>query len=416
VVEGAVVNALVFSREPLASASASPLSRHVLTDAASLEALRPEWEELLRDSGADEVTLAPDWMLTWHGVFGGLDGRRLCAVAWRDGGGRLVGLAPLLRRRVCYRGLVPFRRLELLGAGEPEADSICTEYLNVPARRGLERTIADALAQALTDRVVGSWDELVVPRLAGDQPMTALLVEALGRAGLTTTLETTGEAPYVPLPSTWDGYLKALPGEDRYFVKRTLRELETWGGASVRLQVARTAEELEQGKRLLIDLHRDRWNEVGPEAGTFRSERFLAFHGALWPRLLARGELELAWLNVGEKPIAAICNFIRGGKVSFYQCGRAADVPPKVRPGIALLLMVLRGHIEAGRREFDFLDGAVRYKRQLATATRPVVQLRAVRPCWRERLRRLVEWGVERLRPLRGMLRRRSPLRVQGPP
>jgi CelD/BcsL family acetyltransferase involved in cellulose biosynthesis len=400
VVEGAIVNAVVTAPETVV------LSRHVLTSAADLAALRPEWEELLHDSAADEVTLAPDWLLTWHDVFGALDGRRLCAVAWRDAGGRLVGLAPLLRRRFRYRGLVPFRRLEPLGAGEPEADSICTEYLNLTARRGLERTIADALARTLTDGVLGAWDELILPRMGGDQPMTAALVEALRRIGLTTTLQTTGEAPYVPLPAAWDDYLKALPGEDRYFVRRTLRDLEAWAGGPVRPTWARTLQELEQGTRILIELHRQRWHEVGPEAGTFRSERFVAFHAALWPKLLARGELELAWLSVGEKPIAAVCNFIRGGKVSFYQTGRATDVPAKVRPGVALLLLVMRGHIEAGRREFDFLDGAVRYKRQLALATRPVVELRAVRPCWHERLRRAVEWGIDRLRPLRSMLRR----------
>jgi CelD/BcsL family acetyltransferase involved in cellulose biosynthesis len=385
------------------------LRERLLTGAADLEALRPEWEELLHDSAADEVTLAPDWLLTWRDVFGGLQGRRpVCPAAWYGDGGRLAGLALLTVRRVRHRGLVPFRRLEPLGAGEPEADSVCTEYLNIPARRGLERPVADAFVRLHVEAADG-WDELVVPRMAGDNPMTAALAEAFRQRGLATTLETTGEAPYIPLPPTWEAYLKALPGEDRYFVRRTLRDFDAWAGGDVRPERARTPEDLERGTRILIDLHRERWERAGPGAGVFRSERFLAFHKTLMPRLLARGELELAWLSVGGHPVAAVYNFVRGGKVSFYQCGRSADVPAKVRPGVALLLKVIQGHIEAGRREFDFLDGAARYKRQMALAARPVVQLRAARPGWRERLRRAVEWGVGKLRPLRAALRRRTP-------
>src|SRR5262245_51535197 len=150
---------------PFAAEAAAPprpvLWERVLADAAELEALRPQWEEMLRDSAADEVTLAPDWQLGWRDVFGGLQGRRpLGPVAWHDAGGRLAGLALMTVRRVLRRGLVPFRRLEPLGAGEPEADSVCTEYLNVPARRGLERSVADALARLITEAADG-WDELV---------------------------------------------------------------------------------------------------------------------------------------------------------------------------------------------------------------------------------------------------------------
>src|SRR5262249_4125087 len=78
-------------------------------------------------------------------------------------------------------------------------------------------------------------------------------------------------------------------------------------------------------------------------------------------------------------------------KVYFYQCGRRPDVPPRVRPGIVILSHSIRAAIEEGRREFDFLAGAAQYKTQLALATRPLVQVRVVRPGLRESLRRLME-------------------------
>ena len=87
------------------------------------------------------------------------------------------------------------------------------------------------------------------------------------------------------------------------------------------------------------------------------------------------------------EPVAAVYNLIWSNKVYFYQSGRKTDVPPKVRPGVVLLAHAIRGAIEAGRREFDFLAGDSQYKRQMALASRPLVQIRVARRCFRERLR-----------------------------
>src|SRR5262249_11939188 len=53
------------------------------------------------------------------------------------------------------------------GTGEPEADSVCSEYLGIISRRGHEEQVVDAVAQALQSREIGGWDELVLPRTKG---------------------------------------------------------------------------------------------------------------------------------------------------------------------------------------------------------------------------------------------------------
>jgi CelD/BcsL family acetyltransferase involved in cellulose biosynthesis len=141
------------------------------------------------------------------------------------------------------------------------------------------------------------------------------------------------------------------------------------------------------------------------------------------PRLLEEGALELAWLLVRGEPVAAAYNLVWNGKVSYYQCGRRLDVPDAVRPGVVLLAHLIRGAIEAGRREFDFLGGAALYKSQLALATRPLVQVRAARPSLREWLRRGAERGVVWARSVRNAarsaarwLRGAGKRRAHGPP
>ena len=102
----------------------------------------------------------------------------------------------------------------------------------------------------------------------------------------------------------------------------------------------------------------------------------------------------MLWLTVRGEPVAAVYHIVWNGKVYFYQSGRRTDLPSHVRPGGVLLAHAIRCAIEAGRREFDFLDGVSLYNTQLATARRPIVELRVGRKCLVERLRRTTEAGI----------------------
>jgi CelD/BcsL family acetyltransferase involved in cellulose biosynthesis len=376
----------------------------VVTDAGELDRLRPAWADLLARSASNEPMLAPLWLLTWWGVFGNLGGRQLRLVRFADGD-RLVGLAPLLRRRHWYRPGIPFRRLEPLGSGEPEADSVCSDYLNVIAERGAEGPVARALAEVLAGGALGTWDELVLPMMDGDGPMPGLLVAAFRDAGLSAETVATGAAPYIPLPSSWEAYVRSLNKKDRYHLLRSLRDFEEWAGGQSTLERATSAAELARGKQVLIDLHRQRWQSAD-EPGTFRTRRFLAFHDAVMAQLLDEGALELLWLTAHGEPVAAHYSIVWNGKGYFYQCGRKMDLPRNIRPGTVLLAHAIRGAIEAGRREFDFLNGEAVYKKQLAVASRPLVRLRVVRRCLVEHARRLAEGGISCARSVRNAARK----------
>ncbi len=76
-------------------------------------------------------------------------------------------------------------------------------------------------------------------------------------------------------------------------------------------------------------------------------------------------------------------------KVFVYQLGRRADLPNHIRPGTALFAHAIRRAIAQGRREFDLLAEEMFYKKQLTPHARPLVQVRAARPCLVETLRRI---------------------------
>ena len=388
---------------------AAGLAREVVTDAAGAERLRPEWTDLLRRSGRVELTLSPDWMLTWWRVYGPTQGRRLRLALFRDGG-RLVGLAPLLRRTHWHRGVVPFRRLEFLASGERDGHGLCSNHLNVIAERGAEETVARSLAAAVTAGTLGGWDELVLPMMDGDGPMPALLTAAFGDAGLPCEVVETARAPYITLPATWDDYLKGLSCTHRRQITRGLRAFDEWAGGTARLERVTDLAGLAEGQRILTALHHARWE--GGQSGVFRSPPFIEFHDLMMRHLLERGSLELTWLRVRGEPVAALYGMAWGDKAMAYQTGRRPDVPANVRLGGVILAYAIRAAIEAGRREFDLLADEAPYKMQLTTTVRPLVQVRVVRAAVREALRRRMESGVAALRPLRRLLTRKAPSAV----
>lgn len=378
----------------------------LVREAKSLEALRPEWAALLSRSEMNQPTLDPRWLLCWWRVFGGEGGRSLRVLAMRDGG-RLVGLAPLVSRVGWYRPGLPFRRLELLGSGEPQADEICSEYIGVIAERGAEPSVAKALVRALREGSLRGWDELLMPAMAGDGPMPSLLVQELSRVGIDARLENAAPAPYISLPTSFRAYLDALPSSHRYLVTRSLRELEAWAGGKVTLERANTHSELAYGRRLLESLHDERWRAKSSPGGAFGSPRFRAFHDEVMPALLDAGALDLLWISVHGEPLAALYNIVWNGKVHFYQSGRRLDVPKPIRPGIAIHALAIARAIEQGLSEYDFLAGASQYKTQLALGSRPLVRLRAVRSRLREQARSLLEGAHKQLADWRNEARAR---------
>ena len=383
--------------------------RRVIEDPRELAALSSEWRELMTRSQIDELALTPTWVLTWWDVFGSALGGELRAITFRDDG-RLVGLAPLYRRKLKHGGVLPCWRLALCCSGEALSEEICSPYLGILAERGRENEIADSFAAALGSGEVGTWDELVLAAQSESDPLLRLLENALRRAAMQPRIEQVDASAFIALPSSWDAYLAALPGQKRYFVKRTLRDLEAWFGKAGGERRVESQADLARGQAILYELHRERWRAEGRD-GVFEAPRFKRFHEAVMKDFVdgKDAELELCWLEREGRPFAVLYSFIYKGRVHFYQSGRSLDVPKTVRPGIGAHLFAIKRHIEAGRGVYDFLEGEQMYKSQLSSEDRKLFSLRALSPALRSRAleeaRKALLLGRSRARELYARIR-----------
>jgi CelD/BcsL family acetyltransferase involved in cellulose biosynthesis len=368
----------------------------VVTDAAQAEATRPAWCELLERCERNELTQSPDWLLAWWRVFGGLHGRQLRLGFFHDGD-RLVGLAPLLRRRHWYRGWLPFRRLEFLASGEPTDDGIYSNHLGILAERGAEEEVANRLVAAIASGAFGRHDEVMLPMMSGDTALPNRLVEAFRVAGYSAEAAVMARAPFVPLPKTWDAYLESLSANSRRNLQRSLKSFDRWSERTTQLQCISTPADLEQGQSILKSLHHERWSSAD-QTGVFHSPLFLAFHDQVMRTLAERGSLELLILRARGEPVAALYSMVWAGKVYAYQTGRRIDVPSSLSPGGVVLSLAIRRAIEQGRHEFDLLADVAFYKSQLTPHTRPLIQVRAARNGWAEVIRKISVACLARIR------------------
>ncbi|MBX9681264.1 MAG: GNAT family N-acetyltransferase [Gemmataceae bacterium] len=382
--------------------AATPTTFRMISNHAELQALVPAWRDLLRRSVSDEPMLSPEWLLTWWDIYG--QGRELQVGCWeRDSD--LVGLALMHRRRRRYRLGLSFRRLEPLGSDGDEGDGVCSDYLNLIASAGEELTVARDFVRRLQANEFGRWDEWMCSRMDGEHPMSAALQTAFAEAGFVIEREAKDEAPYVALPESWEAYLATLNKKRRQSLTYAMRDFKAWAGDDFRVRSVESAADLPIARKVLADLHRERWQAEGSQ-GVFASPRFATFHERFQEAALQRGQLELTWIEVRGEAVAVHYSFVANGKLYFYQTGRKTDVPDKVRLGIVQVVFGVRKAIEGGLREFDFLPGVAQYKSLFASGSRPVVTFRVARPSWKESLRRGLKWTAAQLRERMSRIRR----------
>ncbi len=349
-----------------------------------------------------------DWLSCWWRHYGEREWPRrglfvLCAF---EGGDRLVGIAPWLSERSAASGTT----LRFLGE-----DEVCSDHVGLLCEPGRQSAVADAMADWLIERAPGrpfgqdeGWDLIELEGVDADDPASEALARLAAGYGGTMHRRAGRKCWSIELPQTWEEYLARLSHSHRSQVRRADRRYLASGRAA--LHTVSSARELPAAIDLLIDLHTRRWRAEG-RPGNFASRRFEAFHRDVMPRLLAAGHLQLHWLDLDGRPVAAEYQLSGAGSVYAYQAGRDPAVPRGAAGRLALIATIRRA-IEQGCRAFDFLRGDEPYKAHWRAAPRPTTRIRIVSPRAAAQVRyglrsageTVKQWIKRGLRPAAGSL------------
>jgi CelD/BcsL family acetyltransferase involved in cellulose biosynthesis len=366
---------------------------YCLSTLAELAPYADDWDRLAAGVPFRSWT----WLSHWWRNYGPGDGAdrpraSLAALCVFDDTDTLVGVAPWYVDESLVRGRV----LRPLGSGE-----VCSDYLSVLCHPGREAAILQTLAEHLTESASGrtadapSWDLLELDGVDAEDQTIATLAACLTELGSTVHRQPGPNCWRLELPTDWENYVRSLSSNLRRDVRRLEREfLDT--GRAVLYAVARQ-DELPRAMDIFVDLHQRRRSALG-QPGCFASSRFSGFFRGVVPDLLHRGQLQLHWLELDGRPVAAECQLAGGGVLYTYQAGVEPEAMAQ-QPGKLIYLAILRKAVAQGYRAFDFLRGDERYKARFGGRPRPSVVYQAVPPRaaaeWRHNLW-LAAGGVKR--------------------
>ncbi len=320
-----------------------------ITTTEDLQRLAPDWNCLA--SGVPFRTW--QWLLNWWKHYS--DGKSLFTLAVYDDADILVGLAPWFIEHRGSDGHV----IQFLGSGK-----VCSDYLTILSTPEHGQEVVRALATWLVDAAAGGtkaedqWDLLDFDGIpVGDHYLTSL-VKALRDHGCTCNRRPALNCWRMPLPSSPSEFLNGLKKAHAKKIRKAQDRLFETGRGVVRS--VRTADELNLGMQVFVDLHQRRWNHLG-KPGCFDSANFANFIHACAADLLAAGMLNLVWLEIDGRP--AVAEFLVASADTLYAYQSGLD--PSARqhsPGHAIMSLIIIEAIENGCQTVDFLRGDEPYK------------------------------------------------------
>jgi peptidoglycan/xylan/chitin deacetylase (PgdA/CDA1 family)/CelD/BcsL family acetyltransferase involved in cellulose biosynthesis len=344
-----------------------------------LEELRGLWNPLLSRSVSDTVFLTWEWIAAWWKYYG--NGRRLYVLAaWEER--NLVGVAPLFIDDGRQYGRA-WRRLRLIGDGSHDSD-----YLDCFAQSGREAEVIASLVKFLKmQRSEWDWIELNGPVYGS--PCLTVMAKCAQESGWTVQSEPIRCAT-LPLPASWDEYLRQLDPRFRTKVRSALSVIKEQVKADP--EACTRQDQLEDWLPTLFELHTRRW-ATQAKPGVFRSEARRNFYREFSRAALSEGWLAFHRMNWGERTLTVQYGLLYRRRFHLLQEGYDPDFST-IRPGVALRAWLIRHWIQLGIKEYDFLAGVAGYKfdwgGQEKTATRLVII--------RDRLSRIVALQMPRLR------------------
>jgi CelD/BcsL family acetyltransferase involved in cellulose biosynthesis len=296
----------------------------------------------------------------------------------------IVGIAPLMHRHELEPGDLAARTTIRHQSGatlRPVPGSATAvffgasyhaDYATVLAAPDDLRSVCEAVVAALAVQDPGRWDVVDLRRLRHGDPaadaLTAALERAAPTAGWVVTREQEDVCPVVTLASglDFDGYLATLGKKERHEIRRKVRRAEAAG--EVKLESSTSPiDDLDA----FVDLHQKRWGAEGlfpPTEGGAASRRFV---GKLFEYCASESLVDLSFLTVGGRRVAAGVTFDDGDVTYYYNAGIEPDAR-ELSPGVVMVACYLKRAIELGRRRVDFLRGDEPYKYEWGAVDAPI--------------------------------------------
>lgn len=346
------------------------------------------WAELDEVSPYSSFYLSTEWTTVWLEVFGEVLQPEILVFENEERATGMCLLVPSTERRGPFR----VKRIYLNTVGGDIEDRTLMEFNNLLCRAGWEEKNVGALAAYLQSL---EWDEFVVEGISPGPLLECFRVGGFSQLPPVTSTMPSYYVNLEQLRQSGASYESSLSSNTREQLRRSVRRYATIG--EVRVEVATELFRAEQLFDEMCGMHQSRWQKKG-ETGAFGPGRRLEFHRTLISQAFEKGSIQLLRVAAGEQTIGILYNFVKNGKVYFFQSGFNYSDDKHLKPGLVTHVFAVRYCLNAGFTEYDFLAGDAQYKRSLARECRQLNWVVFARP-------RTKLFVIERLRAMKRRLR-----------
>ncbi|MGA3056682.1 MAG: GNAT family N-acetyltransferase [Candidatus Limnocylindrales bacterium] len=299
----------------------------------------------------------------------------------------IAGIAPLMHRHELEPGDVAARTTIRHQAGavlRPVPASATAvffgasyhaDYATILAAPGDVAAVCEAVVQALAAEDPSRWDVVDLRRLrSGDPAADALAASfewAAPRAGWLVTREREDVCPILTLPAgaDFEAYLGTLDKKERHEIRRKIRRAEAAG--EVRLE---RSPDPPGDLDAFVELHQKRWGAEGLFPPTEGGAASRLFFGRLFENCAPTGPVDLSFLTVAGRRVAAGVTLDDGAAVYYYNAGVEPDAR-ELSPGVVMVALYVQRAIELGRSRIDFMRGNEPYKYEWGAVDEPIERL-----------------------------------------
>jgi len=343
----------------------------VITDENEFFQLRDEWNALLSKSSANCIYLTWEWLFTWWKIF--KQSRKLLILTVYDNN-QLIGIAPMLIRKVRYFYFLGFIRIEFLGIGENENDEVGSNYLDFIILTGKESEVLELFVEFFTQQSSVKWEELILSSIRVDSICLVKLKKILEDKTFW-IVEQLRITPclFAPLTHSWEDYLNSIGSKTRRDLRRDRRLLEENGELKYEVfDNDNTGQFLDD----FIEIHKNRWKDK-LKSDAFSSVKFISFQRQMIELCATKHWVKISFLKHKSKIIAASYHYQYNNVIFGYQLGCDSHYDKRLSLGKLEYGFNIEDSIMKGFKEFDFYKSNMSgYKPLLAKGQRSVADFR----------------------------------------
>jgi CelD/BcsL family acetyltransferase involved in cellulose biosynthesis len=249
------------------------------------------------------------------------------------------------------------------------------DYATVLAAPTDMAAVCEAVVEALAAEEPSRWDVVDLRRLRAGDPAADALTSSFEwiapKACWFVTREQEDVCPVLTLPAgaDFEAFLGTLDKKERHEIRRKIRRAEAAG--VVRLE--RSPDALGD-LDAFVELHQKRWGVEGLFPATEGGAASRRFFGRLFEECTQSGLVDLSFLTVDGRRIAAGVTFDDGRAVYYYNAGVEPDAR-ELSAGVVMVALYIQRAIDQGRTRIDFMRGNEPYKYEWGAVDEPIGRL-----------------------------------------